>query len=139
MRAPAEQPPDRLAERLPVDVPERDVDGGVAAHLGAGIARADIDAAEPPVVQLDVARILADQIGRDIVVEIGGDRPGRPEGLARSDQAGIGVDAQPEQERKLGEPQRLDADDLHERFASPRLPSRFSQPSSKMFRNASGS
>ena len=69
--APAEQPPDRLAERLAVDVPERDVDGGVAAHLGAGIAGADIDAAERAVVQFDVARVLAEQIGGDVVVDVG--------------------------------------------------------------------
>ena len=139
MRAPAEQPPDRLAERLAVDVPERDVDGGVATHLGAGIARADIDAAEPAVVQLDIARILADQIGRNVVVDIGGDGAGRPERLSGADQAGIGMNAKPEQERKFRQPQRFDAGDLHARFASPRLPRRFSQPSSKMFRNASGS
>ena len=76
MGPPAEQPPDRLAERLPVYVPERDVDGRVAAHLGAGIARADIDAAEPAVVQLNVARVLAEQIGGDVVVDITATGPG---------------------------------------------------------------
>src|SRR4051812_35077665 len=86
VRAPAEQPPDRLAERLSVDVPERDVDGGVAAYFSAGIACADIDAAEPAIMQLDVARVLADQIGGNVVVDIGGDRPRRPECLAGSDQ-----------------------------------------------------
>ena len=108
MGAPAEQPPDRLAERLAVDIPERDVDRRIAAHLGAGIARADIDAAQRAVVQLDVARILADQIGGDIVVDVAGDRTRRPEGLAGADDAGIGVDAQPEQERKFGQLQRFE-------------------------------
>ena len=113
MRATAEEPPDRLAERLAVDVPERDVDGGIAAHLGAGIARSDIDAAEPPVVQLDIARVLAEKVGRDVAVEIGGDRRRREEGLAGADDPGIGVDAEPEEKRELGEFQGLDRRDLH--------------------------
>ena len=115
--AAAEQPPQRLAQRLPINVPERDVDGRIAAHLGAGVARADIDAAERAVVQFDVARVLAEQIGRDVVVDVACDRTGRPEGLAGADDAGIGMDAQPEQEREFRKLQRLDRDDLH-RFSS---------------------
>ena len=93
MRAAAEQTPDRLAERLSINVPQRDVDRGVAANFGARITRPDIDAAEAAVVQLDIARILADQVGRDVVMQVCGDRPGRPEGLARSNDAGIGMHA----------------------------------------------
>lgn len=62
MRASAQQPPQRLVERAREDIPQRDVDSGVAAHLRAGVARTDIDIAELARMQFDVAIVLADQV-----------------------------------------------------------------------------
>ena len=109
----AQQSPNRLAERLAINIPECDVHRRIAAHLGAGIACTNINAAQRAVVQLDVARILADQIGRDMVVDVAGDRTGRPEGLTGADDSRVGVDSQPAQRRKFGQLQRLDPDDFH--------------------------
>ena len=64
-------------------------------------------------MQFDVARVLAEKIGGDVAVDIGGDRRGREERLAGADDAGIGVQAEPEEKGKLGDFKRLDRRDLH--------------------------
>jgi hypothetical protein len=51
-------------------------------------------------VQFDIARILPDQVGSGVVVDVGGDGARRPEHLAGADQAGIGM-TEPEQKRKF--------------------------------------
>ena len=54
-------------------------------------------------MQLDIARVLAEKVRRGVAVNVGRDRRRRPERLAGADDAVVGMDAQPEQERELGE------------------------------------
>ena len=64
-------------------------------------------------MQLDVARILAEKIGRDIGMDVGRDRCRRPERLAGAGEPCIGMDAQPEQEWELGEFDGFERRHLH--------------------------
>ena len=66
----AEQLRDRLSGHLAEEVPERDVERGVAAHLGAGGAEADI-AGEVLGDAVDGERIAAEQLRREHLVDIG--------------------------------------------------------------------
>src|SRR5690349_2750316 len=67
-------------------------------------------------MQLDVTRILAEQVGGDIRVDVGSDRGGGPEGFAGADDAFIGVNAKPQQKRKFSEFERLDRRHFHVRL-----------------------
>src|SRR5215211_988792 len=69
-------------------------------------------------MQLDVARVLAEKIGRDIVVEVGGDRARCEECLAEPGDARLGTELQPQEMRKLRELERPERGDLHGRAAS---------------------
>ena len=69
-------------------------------------------------MQLDVARVLAEEIGRDIVVEVGCDRGRREECLAEPGDARLGTELQPQEMRELRELQRPERGDLHGRAVS---------------------
>ena len=108
----AERDRDRLADRLAVDVPEREVDRGVAARLDARAAPAEI-IVEAGVAGLDLQRVLADQLGRDALMQIGLDRGRAHEGLAEADEPVIGVQAHPDEVAELGEADGFEGGDLH--------------------------
>src|SRR5450432_1864245 len=67
----------RLTERLAEEIPEGEIDGGVAADLDAARREAVEMAADAMlqrvVVTVDLARILAEEIGRAGLVDIGDD------------------------------------------------------------------
>ncbi len=99
--APAEQAVDRLADGLPEDVPERDVDRRVALRLGAAAAPAGERVVQPPGVALDVARLLAEQArGRDLV-QVALDGVEVQARLAEADDALVGDELQPAERRQL--------------------------------------
>ena len=81
-----ERPPsmlgDRLAVRLAEEVPERDVDGRVAAHLGARSSASRDSWRASPLMRLDLQRVAAEQLGRDRLVDVGLDGGGAQERLA---------------------------------------------------------
>ena len=112
-RQAAQQLMDRLAGRLAEDVPERDVERGQAAHLGAAAGEADVGVEQRARVPVDRERVLAEQARRRRLVDVG-DRGVRPEErLAEADQALVGVHVHPEQIRELVELNGLDRGDLH--------------------------
>ena len=63
---------------------------------------------------LDLERVLADQVGRDGLVQVRLDRLRAEKGLAQSDDALVGVDTHPEDIGELVHPDRLEFRDLHE-------------------------
>ena len=110
--AAAEQPPDRHAERLAENIPERDVDGadggdahaaprqlrhGVAGARGAVVAHAVVEHLPD---DADVGRVAADQLRADLVVQhvdqraIAAGAAGGVLAFAPADQPVIGLDAQ---------------------------------------------
>ena len=109
----AEQLVQRQSRRLTPDIPEGDVDGRTSALLGAGAAETDI-ADQFSVVTFDQARILPKQHGGNRLVDMRFGRPRPEEGLAQSDQAGIGADMDPEKIRELLDADRLDRIDFHQ-------------------------
>ena len=92
----AQQLMDRLAGRLAEEIPERDIDGGEAAHLRAAAAETDIGRAQGVGVLVDPQGILAQKIGRRTLVDIGRDGLGAEEGLAEADQAFVGHHLDPD-------------------------------------------
>ncbi len=64
-------------------------------------------------VALDVERAAADQQRREDIVDDGADRAWDIEGLAKADQAVVGVDAQPHGVGLLVDPDRFEPCDLH--------------------------
>ncbi len=68
----------------------------------------------------DLARILAEQVRRADLVDVAGRGLGAKERLTQAHQALVGVDLNPEQVGVGGGLQRLDAGDLHGRYASTR-------------------
>ena len=105
----AEQLRDRLARGLAEYVPERDVEGRVAAHLGAARAEAEI-ADEVGGQQVDRQRVAADDTRRDIFVQIFLDGARAVEGFAEAGDAFVGVHLDPQEVGSL-----LDADGLDRR------------------------
>ena len=84
---PAQQLIDRLAHGLAEDVPQRHVDDGGRTDLRARAGEAEIARHQVLVVELDGECILAQQIGRDQLVNLGLDRERAARGLAQPDQA----------------------------------------------------
>ena len=103
---------ERLPCRLAAEIPERDVDGGRSAHLGAARCRADV-AAQRASVRLDPAGILAEEIAGD-GVQVRLDCVREEERLAEPDETLVGVDEDVDEARELVEPERVDARDLHQ-------------------------
>ncbi len=99
------------AGRLAEHVPQRDVDGRVAARLDAGAAPAEI-AGQVAVARLDGQRVLPHQARRRPLVQVGLDGLRAHEGLAQPDQALVGVQAHPEDVGKLTEPDGFELGDL---------------------------
>ena len=87
--------------------------GRAAAHFGARSDEADV-ADEMRLVRLDVARVLADQVGRDEAVDVafGGGRT--VERLAEARDALVGLDLHPEDVGKLLRADGLDGRDFHD-------------------------
>ena len=110
----AEQLPDRRAERLAEDVPERGIDRGDRPHLDAGAtpARRALRVEAVP-VPLDLAGVLAQEHRGCPVVDGAADRGGGVVGVARPDQALVGVDADEDEERDLADLDGLERGDLH--------------------------
>ena len=110
--APAEQPPDRHAERFAQDVPERDVDRrdrrhrqATARHLRHGVALAHGEIGADAVIEhlpdhADVAGMLADQLRADLMVQhmhqraVVAGAAGGVLALSPADKPVIGLDAQ---------------------------------------------
>ena len=84
-REAAEELGDRLAGDLAEQVPQRDVEGGVAAEFGAGRAEADIGD-EVAGDAIDGERIAAEHLRRDHLMDVGLDGRGGEERLAEADQ-----------------------------------------------------
>jgi hypothetical protein len=114
-RQPAQQRMQRQAAALAQAVPQRDVHGRGRAHFHArgGIAHAVPH--QLRVDRTDVAGVLAQQQRRDRLVQVLLHRAGREESLAQARDAGVGLDAQPDQVLMVGRAQRLDRRDDHAR------------------------
>ena len=101
-----EKPPRSWAIGWPVDlaeqVPERDVERRIAAHLGAGRAEAEI-ADESLAMRSICERIPAEHLRRQRLVDIGLDRLGAEEGLAEAGEPFVGMNPQPQQIGELRE------------------------------------
>ncbi len=112
----------RHAQRLAEDVPERQVDGRVAAHLDRAGGRAHEAVADPPAdrlaVQVDRPRVFAQQPGRQRLVDIGLGGLGVAEGLAEAGEAFVGLDPEPEHVAETGDPERLEGGDPQARYSA---------------------
>ena len=104
----AQQLMDRLAGRLAEEIPERDIDGGEAAHLRAAAAETDIGRAQGVGVLVDPQGILAQQIGRHAFMDVSRNRIGAEEGLAQADQPFIRMHLHPAKIGELGQLDRFD-------------------------------
>jgi hypothetical protein len=113
-RAPAQHVADRLAVRLAEDIPQRDIDRGVAARFDARRTPAEIVARECRVDRLDLQRIAANNLGSDRLVQVGLDRLRPHERLAKSDNAFVGMHPHEEQVAEFLDPDGLKCRDLHE-------------------------
>src|SRR5271154_1363586 len=111
-RETAEQLGDRLAHRLAEHIPQRDVEGRIAARLNSGRAEAEI-ASQVLGESIDGQWIASEHPGSQDFVEIGFDRSWREESFTQPDQAFVGVDMQPYQIREFLEPYRFYRCDLH--------------------------
>lgn len=120
MAPPAEELPERLADRLAEHVPEREIEGRGAADLGAGRFEADVVLEEAPAVLLDGERVGAEHLRRQRLVDVGGHGRRAEERLAEPDVAGIGVDQHPADVGEFAEGERVDGGDAH----GPTLPAR---------------
>ena len=97
---------------LAEEIPERDVEGGIAAHLGPGGAKAE-NARQVARKRVDLERVPADDAGRHDLVDIGFDGSRMKEGFAEARQALVGMDEQPEEVRSLGDADGFQPGDLH--------------------------
>ena len=113
----AQQLGERLARHLAEDVPERDVDGGIAAHLGAGRGKADI-AGQAARDGVDGERVPAEKERRGALVDIGLDGAGTEEGLPQAGDSLIGMDQHPAKIGVLVDPDSLDTRDLQDGILS---------------------
>jgi hypothetical protein len=101
-----------LASLLAEDVPQGDVERGIAARLRAAAAVAQIPV-QGPGVPLDVQGVGPEQQGHRRLVNVGFHRLRAEEGFAQPGQAGVGVQSHEEQIGVLTETDRLDHGDLH--------------------------
>ena len=95
---------DRLVRRLTENVPQRDVDGGCRANLDARRAEADIGGKQQVGDAVDLQRVPADQLRRDIAMDMGCNGVCAAKRLTQPDDAFIGVHQHPQnvvQLRKL--------------------------------------
>lgn len=119
-REPAEQLRDRQTGGLTEQVPQRDVEGGVAAGLDPGRAEPQIPG-QLLGQKVDRQRIAADHPRGEALVHIGLDGLRQKERLAQPGQPLVGMHQQPDQVRRIGDPDGLDRGDLH-LSRSPRRP-----------------
>ena len=112
-RQTAQQLMDRLAGRLAENVPERDVERGQAAHLGAAAGEPDVGVEQRARVPVDRERVLAQQARRRRLVDVGDRGVRSEERFAEAEQALVGVHVHPEQIRELVELNGLDRADPH--------------------------
>ena len=103
---------DGLAGRLAEQVPQRDVEGRVAAGFGTGRPKTEV-ADQIRREQIDLLRVTPDHARCDVLVHIGFDGFGGEEGFAQPDEALVGVNMQPQQVRMFLDPDRFDLGDLH--------------------------
>src|SRR5258707_10529572 len=108
-RETAEELRHRLAERLAEQIPQREIDRRVAADLDAA-RREPVEMAADAVGQrivmaIDLARVLAEKVGRAGRVDIGSDRLRVADRLAETDDSVIGMEPQPDE---IGESGALD-------------------------------
>src|SRR5207249_4461136 len=97
---------DRLAARLPEQVPEGDVDGGAAAGLDPGPAEAE-ERVEPVPVPLDLERVLAQEVACGALVHPRGDGTRAERRLSEPHEALVGVEADVREVRELLQEDRL--------------------------------
>ena len=106
-----------LVAHLAVQVPEREIERRGGAGFDPGAAPAEI-AGEAARQRLDLEGVAAEDAWCHIFVHVGLDALRRIAGFAQPGDALIGVHAQPDEIRELGEAQRFQSDDLHITFAS---------------------
>ena len=134
-RLAAEQVEDGLAGVLAEQIPERDVEGGDGAHLGAGMAEEIRVGKQRLPVPLAVERRLPEQERRGEVVDDGLDGGGDVERLTEAHEPVVRVQVHPEQVGEIRGADRLDAGEVHflrrvgADFLGASVPRRFSQPS----------
>ena len=89
----AEKAPDRLAERLSLDVPQRHIDGGDGMHADPALPARHQRPVEPVPDPVIVKRVHADDGGRGDVKDGRADRRRRPDGGdAVAGDPGVGLD-----------------------------------------------
>jgi hypothetical protein len=103
---------ERLSAHLAEDVPEGDVDRRVAALLDARARRAQV-AAERGCVPLDLERILAEQVGRNGLVQVGIDSLGAEERLSEAEVPFVCPHRDEEEIGELLEAEGVELRDLH--------------------------
>ena len=103
---------DRLVCGLAPQVPQRDVEPGVAAHLGAGAGEADV-ADQVLRMEVDAQGVGAQEQRRRKAVDVGLGRGHPVEDLAEPGEALVGVDVDPEDVGVLLDADGLDGGDLH--------------------------
>ena len=94
----------RHVGRLAKNVPQRDVNGRVAARLGAGATPAQV-AGELPVAGFDRQRVFAQQLRAGPLMDVSLHRLRTHKGFTQTDQSLVGVDAHPHDVGELIEPQ----------------------------------
>ena len=100
----------RLAEKIP----KGNVDRGIAARLGTGGAPAEIVARQFGIDALDLERVLAEDLRRDGLMQIGLNSLGPEEGLAEADRPFIGVQQHEDDVAEFLDAQGFERGDLHE-------------------------
>ena len=124
----AEQLVDRQAGRLAEQVPEGEIDRGIAPHLDAASGKTrkmvtDLGHQRAGVA-LDPERVFPQKVRRAGLVDVGDRRLGIAEGLAETPEALVGLKLDPDEVAELGELDGLECGDLH-LVASPGLPAGF--------------
>ena len=112
--ASADQLVDRHSERLAADVPQRHVEGGQGAQLHTEPTPAgQVVGVQRVPVAFHVERVLPQQDGCGVVVNVRGDRVGRVVRVARAHQALVGRYLDEDEVREVGELEGSDSGDLH--------------------------
>ena len=127
--APAQHLPDRHPRRLPQDVPQRHIDRRQPPDLRPLARDVRDHLVEPPPVQLDGERVVAEQHRGGELVDVAAHGVGHVEGVAVADQPFVGMDGDEEDLRVVLDMDRLDLRDLHRpapSLASSRMPRKLS-------------
>src|SRR5690606_8270440 len=112
-RQATEQLMDWLAGYLAKNIPKRDVYRRGSANFHARRAKADIGLQQQLGDTVDLQRVLVKKQRCNIAMDIGGDRISAAEGLAKPDNAFVGVDLHPQYVVEVRKLHRFDSCDLH--------------------------